>query len=52
MFKFICNIFNFKHVHCYCDKKYDITDDKGHRIIIMACNKCGKEQTNVISKIN
>jgi translation initiation factor 2 beta subunit (eIF-2beta)/eIF-5 len=48
MFKLLERLFNKKHVHCFCDKKYDIKDDKGQRIIIMACNKCGLEQIHVI----
>ena len=48
MFKLFEQIFNPKHVHCFYDKKYDITDDKEQRIIIMACNKCGLEETHVI----
>jgi hypothetical protein len=39
-----------KHVHCFCDKKYDITDDKGQKIIVMACNKCGLEETHVLEE--
>lgn len=43
MFKFI-NSF-IAHTHCFCDKKKDwVTNDGKYRIIIMACNKCGKEE--------
>jgi hypothetical protein len=48
MFKFIVNLFKIEHVHCFCDKKHDIIADNGDRIVIMACNKCGKEETHVM----
>lgn len=48
LLKMLGRFLNRDHIHCFCDKKYDITDDKGQRIIVMACNKCGLEETHVI----
>lgn len=48
LFKFLERIFNPNHIHCFSDKKYDFTDKEGQRIIIMACNKCGLEETHVL----
>lgn len=38
----------FDHEHCFCDKKHDFTTEDGTRIITMACNKCGLEDTKII----
>lgn len=52
MFKLLERVFNPKHVHCFCDKKNDFIDDKGRRVVIMACNKCGLEETHIIKSHN
>ncbi|QFP93411.1 UNVERIFIED_ORG: hypothetical protein Xoosp15_146 [Xanthomonas phage Xoo-sp15] len=41
----------FDHEHCFCDKKYDFTDEDGTRTIVMACNKCGLENTRTMKII-
>jgi hypothetical protein len=48
MFKFINSI--FAHIHCFCDKKLDFYNNKGERVIIMACNKCGLEEIHTIKE--
>ena len=46
MFKFLKKL--FAHEHCYCDKKHDYPLGGGTRLIVMACNTCGKEQSHII----